>query len=94
LGHSVNLTHLPPDDYADILRNEIMPSAPPGSTQVSLHDGSITVANEQALQVALIKYARDNGVTDISKLSVLGFENSFHGNSVITLSASDRNANI
>ena len=48
---------LPSEDYADILRENVMPIAPPGMTQVHLNDGTKTKANEAALTVALLKYA-------------------------------------
>ena len=48
---------LPTDDYADLLRDNVMPIAPAGMTQVHLNDGTTTQANESALTVALIKYA-------------------------------------
>ena len=71
-----------------------MPIAPPGMTQVQLNDGTSTQANEAALTVALLKYAENHGVADLSDLSVLGFENGYHGNSIGTLSCSDSRVNM
>ena len=59
-----------------------------------LTDGTTTQANEAALLNAVAKYARDHKVQDISKLVVLGFENGYHGNSIGTLSCSDKSANV
>jgi adenosylmethionine-8-amino-7-oxononanoate aminotransferase len=71
-----------------------MPIAPPGMTQVQLNDGTTTQANEAALTVALLKYAENHGVADLSDLCVLGFENGYHGNSIGTLSCSDSRVNM
>jgi 4-aminobutyrate aminotransferase/(S)-3-amino-2-methylpropionate transaminase len=90
----VNATTLPPTDYADILRNVVMPIAPAGMRQVFLNDGSTTVANENALSVSLIKYGKDHGIDDLSQLTVLGFKTSHHGNSISTLSCSDPSINV
>jgi 4-aminobutyrate aminotransferase/(S)-3-amino-2-methylpropionate transaminase len=90
----VNASVLPTDDYADLLREVVMPIAPPGMTQVHLNDGTMTQANESALTVAMLKYADLHGVKDVSNLCVLGFENGYHGNSVSTLSASDERVNL
>jgi 4-aminobutyrate aminotransferase / (S)-3-amino-2-methylpropionate transaminase len=94
IGHRVNTTTLPTDDYADLLREVVMPIAPPGMTQVHLNDGTTTQANESALTVALLKYADLHGIKDVSNLCVLGFENGYHGNSVSTLSCSDARVNL
>lgn len=94
MGHRVNASVLPTDDYADLLREVVMPIAPPGMTQVHLNDGTTTQANESALTVAMLKYADLHGVKDVSNLCVLGFENGYHGNSVSTLSASDERVNL
>ena len=93
LGNNSNLTNLPPDDYEDLLREVIMPIAPEGMRQVYLTDGTMTHANEAALLLAIAKYARDQGINDVSSLCVLGFENGYHGNSIGTLSCSDTSAN-
>jgi 4-aminobutyrate aminotransferase/(S)-3-amino-2-methylpropionate transaminase len=65
LGNRINVTHLPPDDYADILREVVMPIAPTGTNQVHLTDGTITQANESALLFALLKYSKDHKVADV-----------------------------
>ena len=59
-----------------------------------LSNGSITSANEDALATALTKYAKDHNINEVSSLSVLGFENGYHGNSVHTLSCSDKAVNV
>jgi len=38
----VNASVLPTDDYPEILRQVVMPIAPPGMTQVHLNDGTTT----------------------------------------------------
>lgn len=73
IGNSPNLTNLPPNDYADLLRDIMMPVAPEGLNQVYLCDGTMTHANESALLVGISKYARDHKVSDASNLCVLGF---------------------
>ena len=85
---------LPTDDYPELLREVVMPIAPPGMTQVHLSDGTTTQANESALTVALLKYAELHKVEDVSNLCVLGFENGYHGNSFGTLSCSDPRVNL
>jgi 4-aminobutyrate aminotransferase/(S)-3-amino-2-methylpropionate transaminase len=90
----VNVNYLPPEDYADLLRDSVMPIAPNGTNQVFLTDGTTTQANEAALLNAVAKHARDNNVSDASKLTVLGFKNGYHGNSIGTLSCSDSAANV
>lgn len=70
-----------------------MPHAPPGMNQVHLGGGSsATEANELALTVALNHYAKEHNHTDMRTLSVLGFDNSYHGNSNLTLSCSSQDA--
>ena len=94
MGHRVNASVLPTDDYADLLRQVVMPIAPPGMTQVHLNDGTTTQANESALTIAMLKYADIHGIKDVSNLCVLGFENGYHGTSVSTLSCSDKRVNL
>jgi len=62
----VNVSQLPPDDYADLLRDVVMPIAPSGLRQVLLGDGSTTSANESALTVALLKYGKEHNISDVS----------------------------
>lgn len=71
-----------------------MPIAPAGMTQVHLNDGTTTQANESALTVALLSYAEEHGISDLSNLCVLGFEKGYHGNSIGTLSCSDDRVNL
>lgn len=75
MANRVDASVLPTDDYADLLRDNVMPIAPAGMTQVHLNDGTTTQANESALTIALIKYARDHGKSaqDAENLCVLGF---------------------
>ena len=94
VGHRINASTLPTDDYPELLRKIVMPIAPSGMTQVHLNDGTTTQANESALTVALLNYAEDHGIQDVSNLSVLGFENGYHGNSIGTLSCSDDRVNL
>ena len=57
-------------------------------TQVHLGGGNTAAeANELALSAALTQFSADQGI-DLSKLSVLGFDNSFHGSTTATLSCS------
>lgn len=88
----VDCTNLPPSDYADMLREVVMPVAPEGLNQVHLSDGSITSANETALSVALMNYAMKHK-RNYQSLQVLGFENGSHGQSIATLSCSDKAVN-
>ena len=60
----VNTSNLPPHDYADILRENVMPVAPAGMSQVHLSDGTVTGANETAMRVAMASYAAAHGRTD------------------------------
>ena len=53
----VDASSLPSEDFADLLRDNVMPVAPAGMTQVHLNDGTSTQANESALTVAILKYA-------------------------------------
>lgn len=81
-------TSLPPNDFADMLREVVMPVAPAGHTQVHLTDGTLTAANENACSTALMTYAMRHK-RDYSSLCVLGFQSGTHGNSVAMLSAGD-----
>jgi len=95
LAGNVNVTSVPPSDFSDILRTEVMPVAPAGSNQVHLSDGTSTQANETAISTALYHYAERNDKTSMYRsLSVLGFEGASHGQSVATLSVSDPAVNV
>jgi 4-aminobutyrate aminotransferase-like enzyme len=92
--HKVNANTLPPQDFADLIRENVMEAAPNGMNQVHLGGGSTgTEANELALSVAMRHYAKQHGVTDLGSLCVLGFNNGIHGNSTGTLSCSSVDAN-
>jgi 4-aminobutyrate aminotransferase/(S)-3-amino-2-methylpropionate transaminase len=88
LGHRVNASTIPTNDFADLLRENVMPIAPPGMQQVHLSDGTMTQANESALTVALLQYAKTHNVADPSKLMVLGFDKGYYGSSFMTKSIS------
>lgn len=87
-----DLTNCPPHDFHDILIEQVMPVAPQGTGSVFLANGSITQANEIAISTALWHYAQKHS-KDLSSLQVLGFENGSHGQSVATLSCSDKAIN-
>lgn len=70
-----------------------MPVAPKGTKQVHFTGGTISQANEAAMSIALLKYAKDNK-KDASKLTILGFENNYHGDSIGALSCSDESTNM
>lgn len=93
LSGKTDVSTVPPSDFADILRTEVMPVAPPGHNQVHLTDGSSTTANEMALSTAITHYAMRNGMQNYGNLSVMGFEGASHGESVATLSVSDAAVN-
>ena len=57
VANRVETSVLPTEDYADLLKDHVMPIAPLGMTQVHLNDGTNTQANESALTIALLKYA-------------------------------------
>ena len=57
LSGKQDVTVVPPSDYADILRDNVMPVAPQGHNQVHFADGTITGANEGAIANALMHYA-------------------------------------
>ena len=71
-----------------------MPTAPIGQTYVHFASGdSETHANELAVSIAMKHYAKAHGIDDMSKLSVVGFNNANHGTSTTTLSFSSDDAN-
>lgn len=77
----------------DVIRENVMEAAPVGLKQVHLTKGSCsTGANEAAISVALQAVAKRNG-KQASDYFVLGFDNSHHGKSKVTLSASSDAAN-
>ena len=88
LQGKVDCTSVPPSDYADMLREIVMPIAPTGTNQVQLTDGRNSATNEQAISVALMRYAMTQK-RDYKSLSVLGFEKNQHGYSFGTLSCAD-----
>lgn len=82
--HKVDANALPPSDLADILREHVMPYAPPGMPQVHLGGGaSANGANELALSVAIRHFAKDHGLESAHKVCALGFDNSQHGETVL-----------
>jgi 4-aminobutyrate aminotransferase / (S)-3-amino-2-methylpropionate transaminase len=77
--HKVDANSLPPSDFADLLRELVMPAAPSGMVQVHLGGGSTGAeANELALAVALRHFAKAHNA-EVGSLCVLGFDNSNHG---------------
>lgn len=92
--HKVNANALPTADMADVIRDNVMPTAPPGLGQVHLGGGATGAeANELAVAVAMKKFAAKNGIDAMSKLCVVGFNNSNHGSTTGTLSFSSTDAN-
>ena len=74
-----DVSTVPPSDFGDILREEVMPVAPQGLTQIHLSDGSSTTANEVALSTAIMAFAMRHKKDNYTKLSVMGFEGASHG---------------
>lgn len=94
ITHKVNASALPSHDLADLIRENAMPCAPPGMTQVYFGAGtSCTMANETCVAAAMQHYAKAHGVDSMSKLCVVGFNNSNHGHSTAALSFSSVDAN-
>lgn len=92
--HKVDANTLPSHDLADIIREQVMGSAPKGQVQVHLGAGKTAAeANELAVAVALQHYAEDNNMT-VGQLCVLGFDNAHHGSTTATLSFSATDANV
>lgn len=48
---------VPPMDFADLLREEVMPVAPDGMNSIHLSDNSTTSANELAMSTGIMHYA-------------------------------------
>jgi 4-aminobutyrate aminotransferase/(S)-3-amino-2-methylpropionate transaminase len=89
-----NPNALPAEDADDLIRENVLPSAPLGQTFVHFAEGSTaTDANELAASVAMKHYAKAHGIEDMGKVSVVGFNNSHHGDSTTTLSFSSDDAN-
>lgn len=93
LQGTVDVSSVPPQDFADMLCDDVMPVAPHGLDQVHLCDGSSTTANEVALSTAIMEFAVRHNKRNYGDLSVLGFSKAAHGCSVATLSCSDPAAN-
>jgi len=92
LSGKVSASDVAPSDFADILRENVMPIAPSGTAQVHIADGTVTNANESAICLAMQHYAETHNRS--GNLKVLGFENASHGNSIATLSVSDDAVNV
>ena len=93
ITHKVDANALPTNDFADLVREMVMPVAPKEMVRVNFAGGSSAAeANEHCLSVALKHYARDHGV-DPTSLCVMGFDNSNHGQTTGTLSCSSPDAN-
>ena len=93
LQGSVDVSSVPPHDFAEILSENVMPVAPSGLNQVHLSDGNSTTANEVAISTAIMQFAMQHRKDNYSNLSVMGFSRAAHGSSVATLSCSDAAAN-
>lgn len=89
-----DVSAVPPQDFADMLADDVMPVAPAGCNQVQLCDGSSTTANEVALSQAIMQFAMTHRKDNYSDLSVMGVSGGAHGSSIATLSCSDERANI
>ena len=91
--HKVDANTLPSNDFADVLRDNVMPAAPFGLNQVHIGGGNTAAeANELAMSVALEHYSKAHNVA-LNKLCVVGFNNSYHGSTTATLSVSSADAN-
>ena len=77
---------------ADIIREDVMRSAPEGLHSLHLGGSTATQANEAALKAALEFYAAKHNA-DAGSLTVLGFDTSHHGTSKATLSCSSEDSN-
>lgn len=85
---------LPADDLDDLIRENVLPSAPLGQTYAHFAKGATaTDANDLVASIAMKQYAAAHGIEDMGKVSVLGFNNSHHGDSTTTLSFSSDDAN-
>lgn len=87
LHGTVDCSNLPPSDYVDLLREQVMPIAPQGMNQVQLSD-SATSANDAAISIALFRYAVQHK-RDYKNLTVMGLSGSNHGDSISLKSCSD-----
>ena len=87
ITHKVDATSLPPADYADLLREMVMPFAPKEMLQVHLGGNTGAEANELAIAAALKHFAAAHN-TSVGSLCVMGFDNSNHGQTTATLSCS------
>jgi 4-aminobutyrate aminotransferase/(S)-3-amino-2-methylpropionate transaminase len=87
LGGPMDCSNLPPHDYVDLLREQVMPVAPNGMTNVHLSDTS-TAANDAAIGVALFNYAMKHK-KPYQNLVVMGLGGASHGDSISAMSCSD-----
>ncbi len=91
--HKADLNTMPPNDVADMIRENVMVAAPKGLFQVHLGGGNTAdEANELAMSVALNSFARQNGKT-MNDVFALGFDHANHGGSTACLSVSGADAN-
>jgi hypothetical protein len=62
--HKVDASSLPPHDFADLVRELVMPVAPKDMLQVHLGGGSSGAeANELAIAAALTQFAKANNTS-------------------------------
>lgn len=93
LSTEKRITKLSNEYLTDIIRENVMEGAPSGLKQVHLAAGSCRgQANESAISIALQAVAKRYG-KQVSDYFVLGFDNSHHGNTKVSLSASSETAN-
>lgn len=94
--HKVHASQLPPHDFADLVRDNVMKAAPAGCTQVFFTGGQTGAdANEAALSTAIKHHAMANGNNEhnVGQLVAIGFDNSNHGQTTGCLSVSSADAN-
>ena len=61
LTQTPNLAEYPPHDFSDFVRGSVIPFAPEGMGEVLFTDGSGSLANENAIKAALLKFKETRG---------------------------------
>jgi 4-aminobutyrate aminotransferase/(S)-3-amino-2-methylpropionate transaminase len=86
LGQTPNFASYPPSDISDLIREAVMPFAPPGQTEVHFTEGSGSLANEAAIRAALAVYDEIHGGASkgSSNLSVLSFSDNSHSDTLLS----------
>ena len=91
--HKVS-TALPTHDFADLLNENVMTTAPKGLAQVHLGGGQTGAeANELAIATAMRHFAAAHNISDMSTICVAAFDNANHGSTTGTLSVSSPEVN-